>query len=437
MAENVFLTDDEKRILQGEEGYIPQLCMQYLVEFCEASGAERLVDLDGTGDFHTPTTSMSPFYEFSIEELKKLVESGARFKIPTFANKSPVFAYPPVHGWEGCNMCSYGDSNCRHDDPQFHENAMREEWYELYRKMGMMTTHSCANYMTASFLPTMGMHCAWNESSAIPYCNANLGARTNVDGSFATCFLGKAAYTGMHITENRYATVQINSERFINSDMEWDVFGFAVGERAGIHVPVMTGTGKPNNTQIMKMNSALNTGGAVHMYHIPGSTPEAPTLEAAFGGKAPKEIVTIGETELRQAYDTLNFRTGDEVDMVYLGCPHLSIVELMKLAHKLEGKKCKIPLWIMSTPWLYNVAAELGYVKTFMDAGAVLMTGTCLALMGGVPEGVHRLAVDSAKQSYYITGCYPDDDNRLEVCYGTQDDCIDAALTGRWRGEWR
>ncbi len=57
------------------------------------------------------------------------------------------------------------------------------------------------------------------------------------------------------------------------------------------------------------------------------------------------------------------------------------------------------------------------------------MTGTCLAAMGGVPGGVRNLAVDSAKQSYYITGCYPDDDNRLQVCYGSQDDCIDAALT--------
>jgi hypothetical protein len=45
--------------------------------------------------------------------------------------------------------------------------------------------------------------------------------------------------------------------------------------------------------------------------------------------------------------------------------------------------------------------------------------------------------VDSAKQSYYITGRYPDDDNRLQVCYGSQDDCIEAALTGKWHGEWR
>ncbi|TEB10323.1 aconitase X [Pelotomaculum propionicicum] len=431
------LTDDEKRMLQGEDGFVPQICMQYLVEVCEVAGAEKLIDLDGTGDFHTPMTSMSPFYAFPIEELKKIVDAGAHFKIPTFANKSPFYMLPPVQGWEKCNVCASGNKNCQHNDPEFHKEAMCEEWIELYRRMGMMTTHSCANYMTSTYLPTMGQHCSWNESSAVPYCNANLGARTNIDGSFATCFLGKAAYYDMHITENRYATVLVKTERTIKTDIEWDVFGFAVGEDVGVHVPVLTGTGKPTTTQIMKLNSAMNTGGAVRMYHIPGSTPEAPTLEFALNGKKPKRVTMIGEAELKRAYETLNYHTSDEVDLVYLGCPHLTIVDLMLIARKLEGKKCKIPLWIMTAPWLYDVAKNIGYLKIYEDAGAHLMTGTCPAAMGAVPAGVRNLAVDSAKQSYYITGRYPDDDNRLQVCYGSQDDCVDAALTGRWHGEWR
>ncbi len=431
------LTDEEKRMLQGEDGFVPQICMKYLVEVCNVAGAEKLIDLDGTGDFHTPMTSMSSFYEFPYEELKKIVDAGARFKIPTFANKAPFLMQPPVHGWEKCNVFAYGDKNNPENDPEFHRKAMRDEWYDLYRRMGMMTTHSCAIYITSSYLPTIGQHCSWNESSAIPYCNANLGARTNIDGSFATCFLGKAAYYDMHITENRYATVLVKTERTLKTDIEWDVFGFAVGEDVGVHVPVLTGTGKPTTTQIMKLNSAMNTGGAIRMYHIPGSTPEAPTVEFALNGKKPKRITIIGETELKKAYETLNFHTSNEVDLVYLGCPHLTVVDLMLLARKLEGKKCKIPLWIMTAPWFYDVAKNIGYLKIYEDAGAHLMTGTCLAAMGAVPEGVRNLALDSAKQSYYITGRYPDDDNRLQVCYGSQDDCIDAALTGKWHGEWR
>jgi predicted aconitase len=437
MSSAVSLTDDEKRMLQGEDGVIPQVCMQYLVDLCRIAGAERLVDLDGTGDLHTPGNELSPFYGFTLKDLEELAAAGAHFKIPTFANKSPFPEQPPIHGWESCDICAYQNGDDRQDDPKFHERAMHEEFFRLYRKMGMMTSHSCANYLTMTYFPSVGQHCSWFESSQIPYCNATLGARTNIDGSFATCFLGKAPYYGMHVTENRYGTVLVKTDRLIHTDLEWDVFGFAVGADVACDVPVLTGTAKPTTTQYQKLNSAIHTGGGVAMYHIPGATPEAPTVEWALGGRKPRRETLIGERELKAAYDTLNYRTSDTVDMVYLGCPHLNVVDLMLLARKLEGKKVRIPTWIMTAPWLYDVAKNLGYRKIFENAGAKLMSGACLAAMGAVPEGVKNLAVDTAKQAYYITGRYPDDDNRLQVCYGSTDDCIDAALTGRWHGEWR
>jgi predicted aconitase len=433
----VILTDEEKRMLNGELGKVHQTCMEYLVEMCQIAGAERLIDLDGTGDFHTPGLTMSSYYKIEVEDLRNLVEAGGRFKIPTFANKSPFPEQPPIHGWENCNICSYRQEGVRQDDPEFHKKAMHEEEYELLRKMGMMTSHSCANYLTMTYWPTIGQHCSWFESSQIPYCNAVLGARTNFDGSFATCFLGKAPYYGMHITENRYGNVLVRTDRLISSDIEWDVFGYAVGYAVGCDVPVLTGTAKPTTTQYQKLNSAIHTGGGVQMYHIPGSTPEAPTIEFAFGGKKPEKEVLIGEKELREAYDYLNYHTTDRVDMVYLGCPHLNIVDLMKLVYIMEGKKSKVPFWVMTAPWLYNVAESMGYVKVLENAGVTLMSGACLAAMGAVPEGVECIAVDTAKQANYVTGCYPDEDEKLQVCYGTTDECIDAALTGRWRGEWR
>jgi predicted aconitase len=271
----------------------------------------------------------------------------------------------------------------------------------------------------------------------MPYCNATLGARTNFDGSLATCILGKAPYYDMHITENRLGTVLIETDRLIRTDLEWDVYGFAVGEECDVEVPVVTGTARPTTTQYQKFNSACHTGGAVRMYHLPGMTPEAPTIEYATGGKPFVRQATVGEAALRRSYETLNFHSSSDVDMAYLGCPHLNIVDLMRLSVKLDGKKCKVPLWIMTAPWLYDSAKQLGYIEIFEKAGAILMSGACLAAMGAEPEGVRNIAVDTAKQAYYVSGCYPDEDNRLQVCYGSQDDCLDAALTGKWHGEWR
>ncbi|MDR3310081.1 MAG: aconitase X catalytic domain-containing protein [Oscillospiraceae bacterium] len=432
---DVNLKDDEKRMLQGEDGAVAQKCMEWLVEMCQIAGTDRLVDLDGTGDFHSPWTTMTVHHEITFDELKALTEAGGTFKIPTFANKSPFLEESPIHGFEHCNMCARADAECRrYDDAAAHADFMHDEWYALYRKMGMLQSHSCANYLVSTYPPTLGQHCSWNESSAIPYCNAVLGARTNIDGSFATCYLGKAPYYDMHVTENRRATVLVKTERLIRTNIEWDILGFAVGEDCGLAVPCITGTAKPNTLQFCKLNAAMNTGGAIRMYHIPGSTPEARTVGEAFGGAEPERVTVIGERELRATYEKLNYNPTENVDMVYLGCPHLSAVDLMLLARKLDGKKTKIPLWIMTAPWLYAVARDQGYLKTFEDAGAHLFDGTCLAAMGGLPDGVRTLAVDSAKQAYYITGCFPDDP--VSVCYGTQDDCINAAITGKWSGRW-
>ena len=428
----MFLNDEEKRMLNGEMGIVPQKCMEYLQDEGEAAGAECLIDLDGTADFHTPMTAMSYRYQFGIEELRKLVESGARFKVPVFANKSPFLEgkVTCVHGWKGCGMAP-------HNEEEYHERCMQKEFMDLYRKMGMMTIHSCDYYLASTYWPTKGQHCAWNESSALPWVDAVLGARSNIDGNFASAFLGKAPAYGFHLDENRYATVYVTSQRTISTDLEYDLFGFAVGEECGLAVPAFANMSRPTTTQLLKLHSAMNTGGSIHMYHIPGTTPEAPDMEYAFHGQKPRQEYMVDDARLKKAYETLNYHTGDDVDMVSLGCPHMTVVDLMYLARKLEGTKAKVPFRIMTIPWLYHNAREQGYLEIFEAAGANLMTGTCPAAMGGVPEGVKVLAVDSAKQSYYITGRYPDDDRRLQVCYGTQDDCIEAALTGKWRGEWR
>ena len=424
----MYLTDDEKKMLQGEEGLVRQKCMEQLVALSEVAGAERLVDLDGPSDFTHAAGAAQGRFGFPIEELRALVDSGAKFKVPTYSNKVPL-PQTPFHGWEKCGIP-------QQEDPEYNTRLREEDYMSLYRKMGLFTSCTCANYLISSFWPTVGQHCSWTESSAVPYCNAVLGGRTNLDGSFASCFLGKAPYYGMHITENRHATVVVKSERPIRSELEWDVFGFAVGELSKLEVPAMVGMADATTSKIVKINSALNTGGSIPMYHIPGVTPEAQTLELALNGKAPKETYVLGEAELKAAYDKVNYLPVEDVDFVSLGCPHYNLVDLQRAAYKLEGKKCKVRLWIMTTPWMYDLAKSQGFLKIFDDAGATLLTGTCPAAMG-MPDGIKTVAMDSVKQSYYITGRYSTPEDPLHVCYGTRDECIDAAITGKWRGEWR
>ena len=171
------------------------------------------------------------------------------------------------------------------------------------------------------------------------------------------------------------------------------------------------------------------------MYHIPGVTPEAPTVEAAFKGNKPQRTIRIGRSDLRKIYDMMNYATNDNVEFVYLGCPHYNIQEIQKVAGLLEGKKCKIPLWVMTNPLTYRAAEIMGFEAVIEKAGGVLLSGACPGLlMGNMPtEAV--MATDAVKQDYYITGfLHP---KKLDVWYGTTEDCIQAAITGKWKGEWR
>jgi hypothetical protein len=169
------------------------------------------------------------------------------------------------------------------------------------------------------------------------------------------------------------------------------------------------------------------------MYHIVGATPEAASLEMAFGPRRPVATIAYGPAERRKVYDTLNAQGSDpNVDYVMLGCPHFSIEQMWEVATMLEGKKIHsgCNMWIFTSRSVKTVADNNGYTKAIQDAGARVMTDTCSAISQAVPKGTKVVALDSAKQAHYLPAIMG-----IEAWFGTTRDCINAALTGRWNGE--
>ena len=78
-------------------------------------------------------------------------------------------------------------------------------------------------------------------------------------------------------------------------------------------------------------------------------------------------------------------------------------------------------------------AASVGKVAALQGvtaaAGGLLLTDTCSAISQAVPTGTKVVALDSAKQTHYLPAFMG-----IEAWFGTTKDCVDAALTGRWRG---
>ncbi len=77
----------------------------------------------------------------------------------------------------------------------------------------------------------------------------------------------------------------------------------------------------------------------------------------------------------------------------------------------------------------------MGLDGIIRNTGGTLLSGRCPGLLMGEMPGGAVMATDAAKQDYYITGFkHPE---KFEVWYGTTEDCIDSAVTGKWKGEWR
>jgi predicted aconitase len=422
------LTDDEMRMRDGAEGGAVAAAMDLLIRYGEALGAERLVD---TRNVAGTMTQPSP-------AKAQLVREGGWAKAYAVINldsdddiEIPRMKVPTCQLQHGFSDDAEGLTAYA---PQSIELQTDAENY--YSERGVNILATCTPYQVGN-LPVRGEHVAWMESSAVVYANSVLGARTNCEGGASTgaaSLTGKIPYWGNHITENRYATHLLQADTRIDTFQEWGMFGYFVGEHVQEARPAMVGSlAQPDLADLKHFGAATATSGGVEIFHIPGITPEAPTLEAAFGGGAIPEPVRYGAAERRWVYDTLNGQgQSDEVDFILLGCPHASLDQVALVAHLLEGKRLNegTELWVMTPRALRTMADRNGYTRTITKAGGKVLTDSCPAMSRAAPPGTRVFATDSAKQAHYLPAILG-----IEAWFGTLEECVDAAITGRWRGQ--
>ena len=179
--------------------------------------------------------------------------------------------------------------------PEAHDAIEESESYSAAHGVHLMNT--CTPYQVGN-VPVKGEHCAWMESSAVVYVNSVLGARTNVEGRESTgaaMLTGKIPYWGFHLEENRFGTHLVQVREPVVSSMEWGLLGYYVGEVVQEGIPVLDGISEtPNLVKLKHFGAAAASSGGVEMYHIPGTTVEARTLEEAFGPRTPCRRSSMG-----------------------------------------------------------------------------------------------------------------------------------------------
>ena len=211
-----------------------------------------------------------------------------------------------------------------------------------YRSLGCQPTYTCAPYQLPFARPTLGEQVAWGESNAIAFCNSVLGARTERYGDFtdiACAIAGRVPDAGLHRTAARRAILVLRLADDVppslrDDDAFYPVLGIVLGRRAGSRVAAIDGLPPGVSEDRLKaIGAAAASSGAVAMFHAVGSTPEAPTLEAALQGGQPEEAAEISIAELRAARDELTTasggaKPGTPIGSVSLGTPHASLAEL-------------------------------------------------------------------------------------------------------------
>lgn len=418
----MYLTEKEKAMLDGAEGSVVAEAMDYLVQFGDAFGAERLVDISYC---HYPAEMA--IYEGNVEDAVEYSGRKVKVRVPT----------------TNSTLCADLEKPFITDCP-LDLVSLQTQIESAHRDMGICETFTCTPQLLG-FIPPFGSFNALVESSAIIYYNSVLGARTNRGGLFTrfSAVTGKYPLMGYLLDENRKGThhfkVNIPTEKLKSND-GWSALGMYIGSIVGSGVPVIEGVKPGKQEFLLSLGAALATSGSVTLFHIPGVTPEAPTVEIAFHGNIPKENYEVNETHLNNVYNKqTNIASGSKIDFVTLGCPHYNLEQIRYVAEKLEGRKVAngVRFWVCTNRMTRKQAEYSGYVETIEKAGAKVVSDTCPVEshmristcrdFGLKVPNIEAMVCDSGKMIRYVgdlIGC--------KTALASRDKCIDCAITGRW-----
>lgn len=419
----VKLTDTEKRMAGGESGRMKQLAMTLLIDYANALGADRFVEISSVAG----GLGGSPFIQDVAEHRGGVAGAFKEFLLNT-DDPAPV---EPVDTF-AFSLISTMDKTC------WKAQNVSEKDYRwgmaceaFYKKTGFQCYYTCAPYLIGT-VPLFGQHLAWMESSAISFANSIAGARTNTEGTEsagASAYTGRTPCWGLHLPENRTARYQLDVRVPLRDGYDWGTLGYYTGMVFQEQVGVLNGVREGfDMAGIKQCTAAAAASGGVELFHIAGKTPEAPDLRTALGRRPPAEVFSYGENERRLVREKLNSGTRGNIDFVLIGCPHCSLEEVWEIVRLLNGRKLSgnTEMWIFIPDPLRHLAERQGYAAVLRRAGARLMSDSCPAVSMVAPEGTVTAAVNSAKQAHYYPGL-----TGIETYFYNTAQCIEAAVSGK------
>ena len=397
------LTQEEHRMLEGGDGRAARKAMEILAALGTIYGADRLLPV---ASVQIAGVSFDNLGEAGLEFLAEMAAGGGKARVLTTLNPAGM----DIENWQDLGI-----------DADFALKQRRV--IEAYSSMGIVTTCSCTPYLFGN-LPHFGEHIAWAESSAVCYANSVLGARTNREGgpsALAAALTGRTPGYGLHLPENRRPGLTVRVEAELTGTRDFGALGVALGRaietRKVKTTPYIRGLPGANLEELKSLCASLATYGGLALFHMEGITPESALYPA------PADSLAITRGDLENAIHFLDeLPPTADVDFVSLGCPHLSLTEIARVAERLRGRETRKTFWITTARPTKRIADQMGYTAIIEEAGAVLAADTC-CVVAPIKGRFKTIATDSAKACYYAAA-----KNGLKTRFLPFDEVIEEAL---------
>ena len=404
------LTHEEQSLLDGHAGRSTRKAMEILVALGRIYGAERMIPVHSV---QIAGVSYDNLGEAGLAFLDEMAQGGGKVRVLTTLNPAGT----DIENWQALGT-----------PEEFALNQQRV--LDAFSRMGVISTCTCTPYLSGN-VPIFGQHIAWAESSAVCYANSVIGARTNREGgpsALAAALTGLTPAYGYHLNKYRQPTHSV----VVKADLPetthaYGALGKAVGDylaaggtqpaaNGGHPVPYITGIQSASLETLKSFCASIATYGGTALFHMQGITPEAGFYDP------PAKTIYITNADLDAAALSLNDTLQEEIDFVSLGCPHLSLNEIAKLAEMLDGRKVVKEFWITTARPVRQIADRMGYSAVIEASGAKFAVDTC-CVVAPIRGRFRTLATDSAKACYYAYA-----KNRLKTVFKSFDEIVKEAL---------
>src|SRR5215467_6876596 len=408
------LNDEERDILAGKAGPVPQQALKHQIKVGDFFGAKDFVSVT-QAHIMADTESLGEAGVQWVEGLAATAEGQRRVRIPTITDP---------RGTDFAKADWLGQTPAMVD--------LERRAIVAFEALGVAMTNTCINYQTIQ-PPTRNEHTAYGDTGVVIYSNSVCGARSNFEGgpsALSAGLTGRTPRYGYHLDQHRRATLVVEA-RFAPRELdEWGALGGIVGRLAGDYwqVPAVVGIERvPTPDEMKHFGAALASYGSVALFHMAGITPEARRLHDVLAAGHTVRSHEVGEADIR-AFQESYAAAIETVDVVVFSAPQLSLIEMAQVAGMLAGRRARIPLLVVTSPQVKADADRMGLTARIEEAGGTVLAGMCFyqsyAREMAEANGWRRLATNSAKLVNIIGGY------GYQPALMSMPACIDAACNG-------